>query len=243
VNAWTVTVEVGARLAHDGELWTVVAMETGCVVLAGPRGARKRVLTATLFADATTRVLGAHEAVPSPIGSVLDDLSDAERRQLSERLGHVREVLTGYRSGSADLAEPGEPRSGYDPSLLLADRYEAKATELGVTVRTLERWVAGVREAGPVGLVDRRSLRSADLFAGVDERWLAMCRTVLDEHTDGPQPLPQPHQSPHRRACRQVAGALRPRRRLEALLLRPGRQRLAHPCLGARGGHRRAVLG
>ena len=58
MNVWTVTVEVGARLAHDGELWTVVAMEAGCVVLAGPRGARKRVVTATLLADATTRVLG-----------------------------------------------------------------------------------------------------------------------------------------------------------------------------------------
>jgi transposase InsO family protein len=191
MSAWTVTVEMGARLAHDGELWTVVAMEAGCVVLAGPQGARKRVVTATLLADATTRVLGAHEVVPAPMGSVLDDLSDAERKQLSERLGHVREVLTGYRSGSADLAGPGEPRSGYDPSLLLADRYEVKAAELGVTVRTLERWVAAVREAGPVGLVDRRSLRSADPFAGVDERWLTACRTVLEEHTDASRPTKQ----------------------------------------------------
>ncbi|MHB1771914.1 MAG: transposase [Acidimicrobiales bacterium] len=191
MNAWTVSVEVGARLAHDGELWTVVAMEADCVVLAGPRGARKRVVTATLLAGANTRVLGGHEAVPSPMGSVLDDLNDAERTQLSERLGHVREVLTGYRSGSADLAEPGEPRAFYDPTLALGGRYEAKAADLGVTVRTLERWVAAVREAGPVGLVDRRSLRSVDPFAGVDERWLTMCRTVLAEHTDASRPTKQ----------------------------------------------------
>ncbi len=193
MNAWTVSVGVGSRLAHDGELWTVVGMETGCVVLAGARGARKRVDTATLLADATTRVLGSHEAAPAPMGSVLDDLSHAERTQLSERLGHVREVLTGYRSGSGDIAEPDEPRPFYDPTLApaLADRYEAKAEELGVTVRTLERWVAAVREAGPVGLVDRRSLRSVDPFAGVDERWLAMCRTVLAEHTDASRPTKQ----------------------------------------------------
>ena len=191
MNVWTVTVEVGARLAHDGELWTVVAMEAGCVVLAGPRAMRKRVVTATLLAAATTRVLGAHEVVPSPIGSVLDDLSEAERTQLSERLGHVREVLTGYRSGSADLAEPGEPRPAYDPSLPLMDRYRAKAAELGSGSRTVERWAAALSEVGPIGLLDGRGARSADPFAGVDERWLAMCRTVLDEHTDASRPTKQ----------------------------------------------------
>jgi len=121
----------GARLAHNGELWTVVAMEAECVVLAGPRGARKRVVTATLLADATTRVLGARKVVPATDGSVLDDLTDAERTQLSERLGHVREVLTSYRSGSADLAGPGT-RPEYDPSLPQKGRYRAKAAELGV---------------------------------------------------------------------------------------------------------------
>jgi hypothetical protein len=148
MNAWTVSVEMGTRLAHDGELWTVVAMEADCVVLAGPRRARKRVVTATLLADVTTRVLGGHEAVPSPMGSLLDDLSDAEGAQLSERLGHVREVLTGYRSGSADLTEPGEPRAGYDSSTPLMERYRVKAAELGVGSRTVERWAAALREWG-----------------------------------------------------------------------------------------------
>ena len=190
MNAWTVTVEAGARLAHDGELWTVVAMEAGCVVLAGPRGARKRVVTATLLADATTRVLGSHETVPLPMGSLLDDLSDTERTQLTERLGHVREVLTGYRSGSADLAEPGEPRPGYDPALPLMDRYRTKAAELGIGSRTVERWAAAVREVGPVGLLDGRGAPS-DPLSGVDARWLEMCRTVLAEHTDASRPTKQ----------------------------------------------------
>ena len=191
MSAWAVTLEVGVRLAHDGELWTVVAMEAGCVLLAGPRGACKRVQTATLLADTSTRVIGGNEAVLPPMGSVLDDLSEVEATQLTERLGHVREVLTGYRSGSAELAEPGEPRPGYDPSLLLADRYKTKSAEVGVTVRTLERWVAVVREAGPVGLVGRRSARRADPLARVDARWVAMCRTVLAEHVDASRPTKQ----------------------------------------------------
>ena len=191
MSAWTVTLEVGVRLAHDGELWTVSAMEAGCVLLAGPRGACKRVQTATLLADPSTRVIGRNERAPSPMGSVLDDLSDVERVQLSERLGHVREVLTGYRSGSAEVAGPGEPRPGYDPALLLADRYKTKAAEVGVTVRTLERWVAALREAGPVGLLDGRGVRPFDPFSGMDTRWLSMCRTVLAEHVDASRPTKQ----------------------------------------------------
>ena len=170
-------------------------MEAGCVVLAGPHGARKRVDTATLLADTTTRVLGAHEAAPSPMGSVFDDLSNAEHSQLSERLGHVREVLTGYRSGSADLAEPWEPRPEFDPSRPQKGRYRAKAAELGVGLRTVERWVATVREVGPIGLVDGRSLRPIDPLAGVDGRWVEMCRTVLAEHTDALRARPSNYYS------------------------------------------------
>lgn len=191
MSPWTVTVEVGMRLAHDGELWTVDGMETGCVVLAGPRGARKRVATATLLADASTKVIGAIEGAPSPMGSLLDDLTDAERSQLLERLGHVREVLTGYRSGSADLAEPGEPRPEFDPSLPQKGRYRAKAAELGVGLRTVERWVAAVRGAGPIGLIDGRSVRTADPLSSVDARWVEMCRTVLVEHVDASRPTKQ----------------------------------------------------
>ncbi len=188
---WTVTVEVGSRLACDGELWTVAGMEAGCVVLAGRAGSRKRVLTATLLADPATRLLGPGEAHPPPAGSVLDDLSDPERGQLQERLGHVREVVTGYRSGCAELAGPGEPRPEYDPSLPLMLRYRAKAAELGAGPRTIERWVAAVRDTGPAGLIDRRGLRPAGPLAGVDGRWLACCRTVLDEHTDASRPTRQ----------------------------------------------------
>lgn len=190
-RTWTVTIEVGSRLAHDGELWTVVGMEAGCVVLSGARGSCRRVLTATLLADRTTRLLGAQEVAPPPVGSLLDDLSEAERVQLLDRLGHVREVLTGYRSGCAELAGPGEPRPEYDPSLPQKERYRSKGTDLGVGSRTIERWVAAVREAGPIGLVDGRSVRAANPLAGVDARWLTACRTVLDEHTDASRPTKQ----------------------------------------------------
>src|SRR5207244_3397107 len=52
-------------------------------------------------------------------------------------------------------------------------------------------WVAAVREAGPIGLVDGRSVRPANPLAGVDARWLTACRTVVGEHTDASRPTRQ----------------------------------------------------
>jgi hypothetical protein len=78
-QTWTVTLQVGSRLSREGQLWTVVGMETGCVLLGGPRGSAKRVVTSTLFADPTTRLLGVEGTCPPPVGSALDELSDDER--------------------------------------------------------------------------------------------------------------------------------------------------------------------
>ena len=96
MNAWAVNVGIGAAcLAHDGELWIVVGMEAGCVVLVAPAGGVEQnqwtpASVARRYDDSGAR---SAQAAPSPMGSVFDDLSDAEHSQLSERLGHVREVL------------------------------------------------------------------------------------------------------------------------------------------------------
>ena len=72
---------------------------------------------------------------------------------MQERAGHVREVLTGFRSGSPELAEADEPRPQYDPTLPLMTRYRAKARDLGVSVRTLGEWVSKFHSHGEAGLV------------------------------------------------------------------------------------------
>jgi hypothetical protein len=48
--------------------------------------------------------------------------------------------------------------------------------------------VAALRESGRRGAADGRGLRAADPLGGVDERWLAMCREVLAEHTEASRP-------------------------------------------------------
>lgn len=185
----TVALTVGTQLFYDGELLTVVGVEAQRLRLRDRRGGIVLVHTATLFADGTTRVAGdAGEPAAAALGPLLDGLDEGERGEVLARLGHVRELLTGYRSGSPDVPLPGEPRPIYRLSLPWRDRFAAKAAELGVGERTVYRWVAGFRDVGPAGLVDRRKVREVDPLSGVDERWLAMCRTVLDEHTDASRP-------------------------------------------------------
>ena len=185
----TAIITIGTCLAWDGETWTVTGMEAGRVVLRSARGKSVLADTAAVLADPSTRLPGTgDEPGPAAFGPLLYDLTDAERGELAVRLRHVREMLTGYASGAPAAAEPGEPRPEYDPALPLIAGYKAKSAELGVSVRTLERWVAALRESGPAGIADGRSQRGADPLGGVDERWLAMCQLVLAEHTEASRP-------------------------------------------------------
>jgi transposase InsO family protein len=185
---WTITLGTGTSVVHDGELWTVTGLDGGAVTLRGRTGRSLRVHTATLLASPGTRITGAREDLPTAVGPLLGDLTGTEQEKLAGRLGHVRELLTGYASGCDATAAEGEPRPQYDPSLPAGDREAAKAAELGVSARTVRRWVAGYLRAGAAGLVDGRSVRPSDVLAGVDERWLAMCKIVLGEHTEASRP-------------------------------------------------------
>jgi transposase InsO family protein len=185
----TAVITTGTRLAWDGEIWTVTGMEAGRLVLRSARGKSVLADTAAVLAGPSTRLPGTgDEPGPAALGPLLDSLTGAERGELAVRLGHVRELLTGYASGTPAVPGPGEPRPEYGPALPLAARYQAKSAELGVSVRTLERWVAALRDSGPAGIADGRSQRGADPLGGADERWLAMCRLVLAEHTGASRP-------------------------------------------------------
>ncbi len=60
------------------------------------------------------------------------------------------------------------------------------AAELGVSVRTLKRWVAAYRDSGVAGLADSRLLGRHT--SGVDPRWDAVCVQVLADLTDASTP-------------------------------------------------------
>jgi transposase InsO family protein len=159
VSQATAVLCVGARVACDGELFEVVGLDGRQATIRTQQGQYKTVTIAWLASQATVLAMDATAVVPvAALGPALGALSAAEQAVIAERAAHIREVLTGYRAGSRELARPGEPRPQYAPTLSLQVRYQAKAAELGVGLRTLKRWVAGYRQAGEAGLVDARKL-------------------------------------------------------------------------------------
>jgi transposase InsO family protein len=164
------------------------------VEIDGPRVTLRNDRTCQFVAVRISRLVAGARSVDSAAagegicssGVTLAGLTSAQEAVVADRAGHVREVLTGYRAGHRDAAAPGEPRRQYDPGQPLKVRYRAKAEELGVTGRTVERWVASYRESGEAGLIDSRTVRGRG--CAVDSRWDEAVRAVLTEAVDDSTP-------------------------------------------------------
>ena len=190
---------VGTRVVFDGELLEVAELHAGPLgtetVLRSCRGqggivriALQDLLTsrrASLTADTAGGVSADDPGDPADV--VLSAMSESERAIIGERAAHVREVLTGYRSGAEELAAADEPRPSYDVRHTLTARYEAKAAELNVSLRTIKQWVTDFRQHGEVGLARGAVSRQKPLGL-VDERWVETALEVMIEHTDQSRP-------------------------------------------------------
>ncbi len=165
----------GSRFAFDGEIVEVTGFEGTRVTLRDARDHWRTLSLAGFLARAVP--LEAPGGRPAPAGPLLAGLPGAEQSAVTVRAGHVRELLTGYRSGTAEVARPGEPRPDYDPARPLGGRQEAKARELGVSGRTIRRWVRAYRDGGETGLADARRVSGRRLE--LDPRWEQACRTVV----------------------------------------------------------------
>ncbi|MFD5889694.1 helix-turn-helix domain-containing protein [Streptomyces sp. NPDC060334] len=160
---------IGTRFRLDGETVQVVdfaSLATGMeVVLKDGRDRLARMSVRELLSPGRAQLIPG-SAGPSAADDedvpavVLDRLTREARKSLLERAEHVREMLSGYRSGSEKLPRPGEPRAQYLPGLPLQERYAAKASELGVTDRTVQRWARAFRECGEAGLVPKAGRRT-----------------------------------------------------------------------------------
>ena len=134
-----------------------------------------------LVDDPHTGFVDCQSLASNDIGATIDDLTAAQRQQWLEVVGHVHEVLTGFRSGEAADARAGEPRSCYLPDVEMDVRYRAKAEEIGKSVRTIARWVHKYRCEGSGALVDHRRTRTKGVLDSCDRRWVEMCSTVSAE--------------------------------------------------------------
>lgn len=182
--------KAGSKLAHDGGVWTVVSLSGDrATIVDSVAGSTRSVAISHLLSAPGSRLLDAPIVLPrAAVGPLLANLDEAQLRALDDRAAHVLELATGYRSGNADDALPGEPREPYRPGTAKMDRYRAKAAELGVGVRTLRRWVSGFERDREAGLVDGRHQRASDPLRGIDPRWLDELTRVLDEHVGASRP-------------------------------------------------------
>ena len=194
MTGYGVRIGVGTRFSYDGEVVEITEVLTtpagNEVLLKGvhDKRIRRMALRELLNAD-NARVI---PEGPGPTadddqeiaGVVLAQLSDLERAEAAARAEHVREVLTGYRSGHSELAQPGELRPEFDPQLPMEAKYAAKAAELAVTDRTIKRWVRAYRQLGVAGLADEH----ADQPPRTDSRWIETALEVMVEHTDQSRP-------------------------------------------------------
>ena len=168
-------------MSFEGGDHQVLAFAGTSVRLRAQDGSEQVVLASYLMAAPVFAVAGGIP-VPGvePFG-LLDGLPEEVLAAARDWERHVVEVETGL----APDAEPGaEPRPGYDPQArTLAQRTRAKAAELGMTSRTVERMRARYARQGLWGLVDQRAVRTWEATGRADARLVAAARQVIEAET------------------------------------------------------------
>ncbi|MHA3024352.1 helix-turn-helix domain-containing protein [Mycobacterium sp. BMJ-28] len=189
-----VRVGVGTRFVYDGELSEVVEMH----LVAGvsevvakqlrTNSVRRFTLTELMFSDRScvfTDGLDVDICASADIPTAVrwSAVSESARREAQGRAAHVREVLTGYRSGAAATGLAHEPRGAYVSAVPKLERMAAKANELGIGRRTVERWVSRYEAEGEVGLLPSKASQSicgSARFALFEQT----ASDIMREHTD-----------------------------------------------------------
>ena len=174
-------VRIGDRVVFSGAEYSVVALSGSLVRLVADSGETAVVAMAYLAGAPDFAVAGAGpRARVSPTG-LLEALPDGVAGAARKWERHLTEVETGLPPG----AEPGTaPKPEFDPvARTLTERAQAKADELGVTLRTVERMLRRYRDQGLWGLVDTRHAKRARPTGNVDPRVVAAAVTVIDAQT------------------------------------------------------------
>lgn len=185
---------VGSMIAYDGDLCQIIDLSGSAVVLVDTRGSARRVRLVDLLLPADEGGLAqlsrdAHDeaaAHATTLDGVLWVTASKKAREKAQRIAaDVRELSTGYRSGTPAIAEAGEPRTEYDVLLTkIGTRKRAKALERGVSLRLVDEWCQRYRKYGEPGLLDGRSMKSGTLLQNLDPDWLDTCTSVLADLSD-----------------------------------------------------------
>ncbi|MEU4159219.1 helix-turn-helix domain-containing protein [Actinoplanes sp. NPDC026670] len=182
MNDKVVLLEPGLQLLYDGDLVEVLEFDRMTVVLRNLRsGAISQVSVTQLLKSAWAATpTGTSE---SPLGILFAQMTADQRRRHTERVAHVRQVISGYRSGDPDRAGPGEPDPRYTSALSASERYRNKAAELGCSDRTIRRYVADYRAQGEAGLIDKPPGTSSRVDPLWDETARQVIRSLVSKST------------------------------------------------------------
>jgi hypothetical protein len=183
---------IGTRVLFDGEFFEITEWLPGTtgteVVLTGAMSVCRISLVALLTGDRVKLLADKPGPSPDDAGAApaitLLGLSEDEMQQVRHRAEHVRELLTGYRSGSGEMARVTEPRPQFDLSAPLMAKYAAKAAEMGVDERTVRRWVRSYIECGEAGLASDLTM----VPRHIDPRWSEAAEQIMFEHTEESKP-------------------------------------------------------
>lgn len=159
-----IKLEAGAAISLRGQPFLVIGFDVeGRVRLRAAGGGEEQLMQlGDLVGDPTFSVEGTERHVLPPHQAFWDRLPPEVQSPALEREQHLREVLTGFRLGHPDADFPGEPRDAYR-NAAQAKRVKAKAAELGVSYRQVNRWLAAYARAGqhPAALVGRNAVRTS----------------------------------------------------------------------------------
>lgn len=151
---------VDTRIWFEDEQHDVVGFTETATRLRSASGGMQIIATGVLLADPSFRhCMATDGAAARPVAAVdtaamLEILPQAERDRVVALRAHLLELTTGYRSGDPATGGPGEPRAEYALSASVEERVTAKATELGVSQRSVWKYLRRWREQGLWGLVD-----------------------------------------------------------------------------------------
>lgn len=180
-----VTLEVGATiLGNRGRVIVAALQPNGVLVSAGGN-------ETTYLSYAELEASEPADAVATAVHVSLypwwQGLDPEARKDSLWRQEVVLEIVTGYRSGNAELAQPGEPFHPFDPSdrasertrrCIMSTRLEGEGRF--VSIATLHNWIRAWEAEGLRGLVDGRRTKTVSDFEGVNATFKAMVEQALD---------------------------------------------------------------
>jgi hypothetical protein len=177
-------VRIGDRVVFSGAEYSVVALSGSLVRLLADSGDAVVVAMAYLAGAPDFAVVGAGPRTRLAPSGLLDALPAKAAEAARELERHLTEVETGLPK---DAAPGTAPKPEYDPAArTLTERQQAKAGELGVTLRTVERMRRRYLRQGLWGLVDARHAKAARPTGNVDPRVVAAAVAVIDGQRNAP---------------------------------------------------------